>query len=108
MKKTRVVITGMGIVAPNATRLSQFEQAIKAGKSGIEFHQQLKDLKFSFDAKNMFNPGKIINPYAINENLRYKPERKEPISESFLNFRREGNLLGAAENCNGSGDCRKN
>ncbi|GAA0756920.1 beta-ketoacyl-[acyl-carrier-protein] synthase family protein [Psychroflexus lacisalsi] len=47
MKKTRVVITGMGIVAPNATGLSQFEQAIKVGKSGIEFHQQLKDLKFS-------------------------------------------------------------
>lgn len=47
MEKRRVVITGMGIVAPNATGLSQFEQAIKAGKSGIEFHQQLKDLKFS-------------------------------------------------------------
>lgn len=47
MEKRRVVITGMGIVAPNATGLSQFEQAIKAGKSGIEFHQQLKDLNFS-------------------------------------------------------------
>ncbi|MFD0932924.1 beta-ketoacyl-[acyl-carrier-protein] synthase family protein [Psychroflexus salinarum] len=47
MNKKRVVITGMGVVAPNATGLAQFEHAIKAGKSGIEFHQELKDLKFS-------------------------------------------------------------
>lgn len=37
----------MGVVAPNATGLSQFEKAIKAGKSGIQFHQELEDLKFS-------------------------------------------------------------
>lgn len=42
-----MVITGMGVVAPNATGLSQFEQAIKNGKNGIEFHQELRDLKFS-------------------------------------------------------------
>lgn len=47
MEKKRVVITGMGVVAPNATGLSQFEKAIKAGKSGIQFHQELEDLKFS-------------------------------------------------------------
>ena len=47
MKKRRVVITGMGVVAPNATGLAQFEDAIKLGKSGIEFHQELKELNFS-------------------------------------------------------------
>lgn len=47
MKRKRVVITGMGVLAPNATGLPQFEDAIKAGKSGIKFHQELKDLKFS-------------------------------------------------------------
>ena len=47
MEKKRVVITGMGVVAPNATGLSQFEKAIRVGKSGIKFHQELKDLKFS-------------------------------------------------------------
>ena len=45
--KLRVVITGMGIVAPNAIGLDNFLEAIQKGKSGITFHQKLKDLKFS-------------------------------------------------------------
>ncbi len=43
----RVVITGMGVVAPNATNLSSFLEAIRRGESGIQFHQKLKDLNFS-------------------------------------------------------------
>ena len=45
--KHRVVITGMGVVAPNAIGLKNFLEAIKHGKSGITFHQKLRDLKFS-------------------------------------------------------------
>lgn len=43
----RVVITGLGVVAPNGVGLSAFTKAIKAGKSGITFHQELKDKGFS-------------------------------------------------------------
>ena len=43
----RVVITGMGVVAPNAVGLKNFLHAIRQGKSGITFHQRLQDLKFS-------------------------------------------------------------
>lgn len=43
----RVVITGMGVVAPNGTGLQQFEAAIKEGVSGITFHNNLKDANFS-------------------------------------------------------------
>ncbi|GEP51855.1 beta-ketoacyl-ACP synthase [Flavobacterium noncentrifugens] len=43
----RVVITGLGIVAPNGVGLDAFLDAIKAGKSGIKFDQQLADLQFS-------------------------------------------------------------
>ena len=45
--KHRVVITGMGVVAPNAVGLDNFLKAIQQGKSGITFHQKLQDLKFS-------------------------------------------------------------
>ncbi|MFO8146974.1 MAG: beta-ketoacyl-[acyl-carrier-protein] synthase family protein [Gillisia sp.] len=45
--KNRVVITGMGVVAPNAIGLEEFETAIREGKSGIEFYQELADLNFS-------------------------------------------------------------
>ena len=45
--KHRVVITGMGVVAPNAVGLENFLKAIQQGISGIAFHQKLADLNFS-------------------------------------------------------------
>ncbi|WOC41155.1 beta-ketoacyl-[acyl-carrier-protein] synthase family protein [Polaribacter sp. HL-MS24] len=45
--KNRVVITGLGVVAPNGVGLEAFTEAIKAGTSGIRFHQELKDKGFS-------------------------------------------------------------
>lgn len=43
----RVVITGMGVVAPNGVGIAGFTQAIKNGFSGIRFFPQLKELNFS-------------------------------------------------------------
>ena len=45
--KNRVVITGLGVVAPNGVGVGAFTKAIKNGDSGITFHQNLKDLNFS-------------------------------------------------------------
>lgn len=45
--KNRVVITGLGVVAPNGVGLDAFSKAIKNGASGITFHRQLADLNFS-------------------------------------------------------------
>jgi 3-oxoacyl-[acyl-carrier-protein] synthase I len=44
---SRVVITGLGVVSPNAVGISDFNKAIKNGSSGIRFYQQLKNLNFS-------------------------------------------------------------
>ncbi len=43
----RVVITGLGAVSPNAIGVADFEIALKNMKSGISFHQELADKKFS-------------------------------------------------------------
>lgn len=43
----RVVITGLGVVAPNGVGIPEFTEAIKSGKSGIRFFQELQDLNFS-------------------------------------------------------------
>jgi len=43
----RVVITGLGVVAPNGVGVTDFTKAIKNGNSGVQFHQDLKDLNFS-------------------------------------------------------------
>lgn len=45
--KQRVVITGLGVVSPNGVGLDQFSEAIRRGKSGIEFIPQLRELEFS-------------------------------------------------------------
>lgn len=45
--KQRVVITGIGVVAPNGVGIPAFTEALKNGTSGITFHQELKDLNFS-------------------------------------------------------------
>jgi 3-oxoacyl-(acyl-carrier-protein) synthase len=43
----RVVITGLGVVAPNGVGIASFTESIKKGKSGIKFLEELKNLKFS-------------------------------------------------------------
>jgi 3-oxoacyl-[acyl-carrier-protein] synthase-1 len=45
--KNRVVITGLGVVAPNGVGLPAFTNAIKSGTSGITYHQNLKEKGFS-------------------------------------------------------------
>ncbi len=42
----RVVVTGMGVVAPNAIGLQDFDAALRAGKSGLRHVPELTDLKF--------------------------------------------------------------
>ena len=44
--KNRVVITGMGIVAPNAVGVPAFAKALQEQTSGIRFDPQLADLNF--------------------------------------------------------------
>jgi 3-oxoacyl-(acyl-carrier-protein) synthase len=43
----RVVVTGLGVVAPNASDLESFARALREGKSGIRFHPHLRDTGLS-------------------------------------------------------------
>lgn len=45
--RTRIVITGMGIMAPNGHGLAEYENALREGRSGIRFLPQLKELGFA-------------------------------------------------------------
>ncbi len=44
--KRRVVITGMGVAAPNGVGLANFETALREGHSGIRFFSELERLNF--------------------------------------------------------------
>ncbi|PHR98201.1 MAG: beta-ketoacyl-ACP synthase [Leeuwenhoekiella sp.] len=47
MQNPRVVITGIGVCAPNGVGVPAFKEAIETGKSGIRFYSELEKLKFS-------------------------------------------------------------
>jgi 3-oxoacyl-(acyl-carrier-protein) synthase len=77
--RKRVVVTGMGVAAPNAHGIDKFEQALRAGRSGIRFQPLLAELKFgcqiagipeNFDAirKSYFDHEKLMS---INDNIGY-------------------------------------
>ena len=74
---------------------------------GNKNYDLLKRIKTTFDPTNILNRGKIINPYPMDENLRYKVDRKEPEVSTLLDFSDNEGILRFAEKCNGSGDCRK-
>jgi FAD/FMN-containing dehydrogenase/Fe-S oxidoreductase len=74
---------------------------------GEENYQVLKRIKSVFDPNNIFNPGKIVDPYPMDASFRYEVDRVEPVIETMLDFSDSEGILKAAEKCNGSGDCRK-
>jgi 3-oxoacyl-(acyl-carrier-protein) synthase len=51
--KNRVVITGLGVVAPNGVGLDAFLHAVKNGISGIRHFEELERLKFSCQIAGM-------------------------------------------------------
>ncbi|MEL6989212.1 MAG: FAD-linked oxidase C-terminal domain-containing protein, partial [Bacteroidota bacterium] len=67
----------------------------------------IKKIKTLFDPNNIMNPGKIVNAFPMDEQLRYEVDRSEPKIETFFDFSSEDGILKAIEKCNGSGDCRK-
>ncbi|PKB18604.1 beta-ketoacyl synthase [Flavobacterium sp. 5] len=53
--KNRVVVTGLGVVAPNGVGLDVFQHAVKNGISGIRYFEELERLKFSCQIAGMPN-----------------------------------------------------
>ena len=78
--------------------------SLMVGKKNYEL---MKRVKYAFDPLNIFNQGKIIDPWPMDESLRYKADREEPVIETIQDFSDSEGILRAAEKCNGSGDCRK-
>lgn len=74
---------------------------------GDSNYQLLRRIKSYFDPDNIFNPGKIVDAFPMDESLRYEIDRKEPQIKTLLDFSDSEGILKAAEKCNGSGDCRK-
>jgi FAD/FMN-containing dehydrogenase/Fe-S oxidoreductase len=74
---------------------------------GEECFALMRQIKEAFDPENRFNPGKIIDTPPMDSDLRYGPNAPDPHYETIFDFSSSKGILNAAENCNGSGDCRK-
>ena len=67
----------------------------------------LQHIKDTWDPDGIFNPGKITRTPRMNSSLRYESGIKVNEPETFFDFSSTRGLLRAAEQCNGSADCRK-
>lgn len=73
---------------------------------GEKNYRLLHKIKGSWDPKNIFNPGKIVDTPSMNTMLRYTPGQKTPRFDTVFRYHNQ-DVLQHAEQCNGSGDCRK-
>ncbi len=74
---------------------------------GHRNNELFKRIKMTWDPMNLFNPGKIVHPKKMDENLKDNYLQKPDEVQTYMNFEREGGFTKATEKCSGSGDCRK-
>ena len=73
---------------------------------GEKNYKLLQEVKYTWDPKGLFNPNKIVDTPSMNSMLRYEPGQSTPAFETIFRFHKQ-DILQHAEQCNGSGDCRK-
>jgi FAD/FMN-containing dehydrogenase/Fe-S oxidoreductase len=78
---------------------------------GAELYRLMKEIKFSFDPNNLFNPGKIISDgrYQIDNHLRLVTGRALvlPFEPRLAFAAKDESFIGNLEQCNGCGGCLK-
>ncbi len=73
---------------------------------GEKNYKILQEVKRTWDPGNIFNPNKIVDTPSMNSMLRYTPGQQTPAFKTVFRFY-DQDILQHAEQCNGSGDCRK-
>ncbi|MCZ6908106.1 MAG: FAD-binding oxidoreductase, partial [Deltaproteobacteria bacterium] len=74
---------------------------------GPVLYEVFRQVKQTFDPKNLMNPGKIVDAAPMTESLRTGPSYKTWQPETMLDFDNQGGFAAAVEMCNGMGVCRK-
>jgi FAD/FMN-containing dehydrogenase/Fe-S oxidoreductase len=74
---------------------------------GPQVYQAFCEIKDAFDPKGLLNPGKKVRGREMDDHLRYGPSyATKPVQTTFA-FKLDGSFAAMAEQCNGSGVCRK-
>ena len=76
---------------------------------GPELVEAFRQFKAVWDPRARMNPGKVVDPYPLDTNLRHGPRhRASPLGPTYLAFAADGgSLQAAAERCVGVGRCRR-
>ncbi|HEX8712653.1 MAG TPA: FAD-linked oxidase C-terminal domain-containing protein, partial [Terracidiphilus sp.] len=74
---------------------------------GPELIQAFREFKSAWDPQWRMNPGKLVDPYPLDSNLREGPDyRPKPVLTVFQFPEDHGSLAQATERCFGVGKCR--
>jgi Fe-S oxidoreductase len=75
---------------------------------GPELVQAFREFKAIWDPDGKMNPGKVVEPYRIDENLRLSVQPKLASIKTHFAFAEDGgDFSKAAERCVGVGKCRR-
>ena len=76
---------------------------------GDELVQAFREFKEIWDPDWKMNPGKIVQPYRRDENLRYGERYDPPQRQTYFKYPNDkGSFSYAMERCVGVGKCRRN
>jgi FAD/FMN-containing dehydrogenase/Fe-S oxidoreductase len=74
---------------------------------GSEIVQAFREFKSAWDPRWRMNPGKVVDPYPMDTNLRVGPDFKpKPVLTVFQFPQDQGSFAHATERCFGVGKCR--
>lgn len=73
---------------------------------GERNYHLIKKVKQVFDPYGILNPNKIVDTPKMNSSLRFEPGMEVREITTVFDFSSSHGILRAAEQCNGSGDCR--
>ena len=73
---------------------------------GAHNYELMRQIKHTWDPDGIFNPGKVVETPPMDSYLRYEAGQQTPEFNTYFRYK-DQNVLQHAEQCNGSGDCRK-
>ncbi len=74
---------------------------------GPEVYAAFQQIKQTFDPKNLFNPGKVVDAAPMTENLRFNTASNRLELPTVFDYSKQEGFFRSIELCNGSGVCRK-
>jgi FAD/FMN-containing dehydrogenase/Fe-S oxidoreductase len=74
---------------------------------GEQVYDMFREVKRLFDPAGLMNPGIIVDPNPMDQDLRYGLDYAASEFDTQYHYREDGSFAAAVEMCTGVGDCRQ-